>query len=46
MLNKEIPPPWVPELNSETDYQYFDDYNSLDAGGNGMDIDIDIGDEA
>ncbi len=24
--NKEIPPPWVPELNGEHDAQYFDDY--------------------
>ena len=23
---KKIQPPWVPELNSSTDFQYFDEY--------------------
>lgn len=27
VLNKEIPPPWLPELTSDTDFQYFDDYS-------------------
>lgn len=26
VLQKEIPPPWVPELNGAADFQYFDNY--------------------
>ncbi len=26
VFKKEIPPPWIPELRSPTDFQYFDDY--------------------
>jgi hypothetical protein len=26
VYNKEIPPPWIPSLRSETDSQYFDKY--------------------
>lgn len=26
VMLKEIPPPWVPELKSQTDFSYFDDY--------------------
>jgi len=26
VLQKKIQPPWVPELNGITDYQYFDEY--------------------
>ena len=26
VFQKEIPPPWVPEIDGKTDFQYFDDY--------------------
>lgn len=26
VARKEIPPPWVPELTSKTDYSHFDEY--------------------
>lgn len=40
--NKEIPAPWVPELASATDFQYFDDYQDMAD----HEADVDIGDEA
>ena len=31
VARKEIPPPWVPEVTSKTDFSHFDDYP--DSGG-------------
>ena len=40
VLGKEIPPPWVPELRSETDFQYFDEYTD-----NNNDFEIELPEE-
>ncbi len=32
-MTKEIPPPWIPELNGDQDSQYFDDYSAEESGG-------------
>jgi hypothetical protein len=33
VIQKEIPPPWVPDVMGEEDSQYFDDYSQEESGG-------------